>query len=783
MQIRKRRFFKSYPMRLTMTIVLVVSLILFVGAAINRRAAVNAVFDESSERMQTSISNTILRIDNVLKSVEVAVNNLSWVIQDNLDDTDFLYRITRQLVEDNDFVYGSSIAFEPSYYRKEGIFFAPYSYRNGDEICSKQLGSDDYDYHYMDWYQIPKLLGKPYWSEPYFDKGGGEKIMTTYSLPLYDADDELIAILTADISLEWLTEQINSIKIYPTSYSLLVGRGGAFLMHDDSDAILTETIFSQAMADNNQQQINLGHLIVNGVESIGPILFGDTIWVVAHAPIKATGWSVVLACPESEIFAQLIRMSRLITILAIVMLALMSIMCFISIRAMTKPLVQFADSAKDIARGNFNARLPDITSEDEMKTLHDSFVYMQDSLTRYVDELKKTTTLKAGMDRELRIARIIQMDLVPKKFPDSNVVDLNACLIPAKAVGGDLYDFFIEGDKLNFILGDVSGKGIPASLVMAVICRLFHTIAANTDDVAQIVRNLNDSISESNESNMFCTAMVGILDLKTGYLQYCNAGHNPSIIKEKTGQAHYLDVIPNLPLGVWHGFEYQKQECYLKEGSILVIYTDGITESVSLDGSMYSDARLMDYLSRNSFNNSKDLVDSLLADVNARAAGAEQSDDITLLCVSLPSRREDSKPMHITLKNNIEEIARMTDFIEDICEQKDLDAAARFNIRLALEEAVTNVIMYAFPEGETHEFDITVQESENSITFRITDNGKEFDPTSLPEPDTTLPAEERPLGGLGIFLIRRVMDKVEYSRVDGINVLTLVKNITNEIKE
>lgn len=783
MQMKRRHFFRSYPMRLTITIVLVVASVLGIGAFINHRTAINSVFNESVEKVQSSVTNTILHIENVLNSVEVVVSNLSWVLLEEQDDPDAMYRITRQIVKNNDFVYGSSIAFEPSYYKEKGLFYAPYSYRKGDEICCKQLGSEDYDYHYMDWYQIPKLLGKPYWSEPYYDMGGGDMIMTTYSLPVYDDKDNLIAVLTADISLEWFAEQINSIKLYPNSYNMLVGRGGAFLMHHDRNAILNETIFSQALADDDQILLRLGHDIISGEQGLSPLTYNGLDWAVFYAPIKATGWSVIVACMDSEIFAEFLKVNRISGILVLAMLLLMSVMSFISIRAMTRPLVEFADSANDIAHGNFDAKLPAIKSKDEMRILHDSFVYMQDSLASYVEELKETTANNARIDSELRIARVIQMDLVPKVFPpypERNDIDIYARVIPAKEVGGDLYDFLLNDDKLYFILGDVSGKGVPAALVMAIICRLFHTVATTSDGASGIVRTLNDSISETNELNMFCTAFVGILDLKTGHLQYCNAGHNPAIVKELNGETHCLDVIPNIPMGVWNGFDYKVQECYLAKGDMLVIYTDGITEAMSADGLMYSDDRLVGYLSDNLFTDSQALVDSVVSDVKRYVGGTDQSDDITLMCVRVDPDLCGDLSMQLVLNNRIEDIDRMTEFVEELCDRKNVGAEARFNIRLALEEAVTNVIMYAFPKEESHSFNLSVREQNGCLVFQITDSGKEFDPTSAPEPDITLSAEERPIGGLGIFLIRRVMDKVQYDRIDGKNVLTLVKNLKTD---
>jgi sigma-B regulation protein RsbU (phosphoserine phosphatase) len=261
---------------------------------------------------------------------------------------------------------------------------------------------------------------------------------------------------------------------------------------------------------------------------------------------------------------------------------------------------------------------------------------MQKSLVEYIDELEKTTANKERIESELRIARNIQMGMVPKNFPpfpEREDVDLYAKLIPAKEVGGDLYDFFIKDNKLYFIIGDVSGKGVPASLVMAVTCRLFRTVADHIESPAEIVMALNDALAESNESNMFCTFFIGILDLENGHLKYCNAGHNASVIVSPSGEAKFMEVDPNLPLGLFSDFPYEGQECEIVKGTTLFLYTDGVTEAENKIKALYSDERLLELLSKQGKNMPQTVVDDVLNDINKHVDGAEQSDDITIMCV------------------------------------------------------------------------------------------------------------------------------------------------------
>lgn len=626
----------SFSLRMSLYILMVAGSVFIFAFWSYFQQARRSVSEEAVEQAQVKLSNAILQIDNVLNSVEVALENLSWMVPEKLENPEYMYELTRQVLRSNPYVVGSAIAFEPSFYADRGVLFSPYSYRLDEGIQSKQLGTEDYEYHYMEWYQIPKLLGKPYWSEPYYDNGGANMVMTTYSLPLYDSNGEMYAVFTADISLEWFAEKVNEVKLYPNSYNYMIGRGGTFLVSDRVEAILNESFFARPLFEGDEDMLETGHRMLKGESGSTRFTRDGIEYFLFFAPVTTTGWCVIVASYTSEIFAGIDGLwNWLITILVLGVMLLAGF-CYFTVRRLTNPMVRFASSANEIAKGNFDAELPVIKSKDEMRTLHDSFEQMQKSLVDYMDELKKTTASKERIESELRIARSIQMGMVPKifpPFPEREDVDLYATLIPAKEVGGDLYDFFIEGEMLYFIVGDVSGKGVPASLVMAVTCRLFRTLAAHFHTPAEIVMALNDTLAENNESNMFCTAFMGVLDLKTGKLKYCNAGHNAPVIIAPTGDVKYMEVIPNLPLGLFGGFPYVGQECDMTQETSLFLYTDGVTEAENKDHSLYSDERLLELLDKQRKNMPCTIVDAVLHDVNKHADGAEQSDDITIMCI------------------------------------------------------------------------------------------------------------------------------------------------------
>ena len=776
MRDMKIKLKNSISGRLTLRVLIVSVIIFTLTFTLFIRMAANRVRFEATKHAHSELTNTIHQIDAVLKAVETAIENTAWLVPYRLSSPEFMYAITERLIQNNDFICGSAVAFEPNYYASKGKYFSPYSYRdeNGD-IQSVQLGSERYEYHYMDWYQIPKLLNEAYWSEPYYDDGGGEMMMTTYSKPLYDEYGNLYAVLTADLSLDWLTELVQDIHAFDHSYNLMVSRNASFIVHPNHDRILNETIFSSTYGDVDENLKKMQDDMINC--RAGEVLRskeGEKFFIF-YSPVETTCWSVAVVCPRSELYMNVKKMRTMLILLGIIALLFMIMMSYRGIRNVVAPVEDFSDVAKKIANGEFKAELPHIHSKDELKELHDSFEYLQNSLVKYIDELKFTTANNERIESELRIAQGIQMGMLPKSFPafpDRDDISLAAKIVPAKEVGGDLYDFFISDEKLYFIIGDVSGKGIPASLVMAVTCRLFRSVAAHFDNPVEIVKSLNNSLADGNESNMFCTACVGILDLKTGNLEYCNAGHNPPYIILNNGDVSALNVQPNLPLGLFADYPYEGQKMMLDSTMMLYMFTDGVNEAENQNKELFGDERLISFLKEKYYYHPKKIIEETLVKVKQHAGNAVQSDDITVMCI-----KYSYKEWSIVLENEISEIYRLKNFIDDIGKEFSLTPDVVFNLQLVLEEAVVNVINYAYPKDERQSIYLSAKMRENTIVFILTDRGKAFDPTEAPDADITLAAEERQIGGLGIFLIRQIMNEVKYARIDGMNVLTMEKKL------
>lgn len=630
---------RSFSSRLT-AYILVVTAVLFVIAivimAVSSRKLIEAEASRSSENI---LKATVSSIEETIASVEASAQSSVWIVKANRDNPGFMYRITRNLIESNNDIIGSTVAFIPNYYPEIGEYYAPYSYKQegSEQVESFQMGNEDYDYHTMEWFQVPYLLKSARWSEPYYDEGGGDQMMTTYSVPITDDDGKVFAIITADMSLKKLTAQISSTKPYPHAYTVLVSSNASYISHPIASRILNETIFSTSLERGDSTQISIATDIV--AKKAGMRRFVDENGEESLAIFQpiSNGWAAAIVCPYRDVLEKTFKMNIILIIVLLVGLILLTILCWATIRRLTRPLSSFSESARSIAEGNFQTMLPRIRSHDEMRQLHDSFAYMQHSLTRYIDELKTTTSAKQRIESELSIARNIQLNMVSTEFTPN----IYAMLHPAREVGGDLYDFYDDGQDIQFAIGDVSGKGVPAALFMAITRSSFLFVGGLGLAADEVVSKINRAICEGNKEMLFVTLFAARYHRQTSVLDYCNAGHNPIVVVEPSDNggepnAYYLHAIPNLAVGLFPDFEYQGEQITLRPGSRLILYTDGVTEAEDADKNQYGEDRLLQFARQSmALPDAKSCTEALLADVRAFTNGNEQNDDLTILTIDI----------------------------------------------------------------------------------------------------------------------------------------------------
>ena len=746
-----------------------------------------AVREEAISKATQILKNTSIRVESILNRVEVASNMTMWLVQRHPDKADSMFVYSRGMLLNNPDFYNCSIAFEPYYFKDKGRYFSAYTKYIGDSIRTIQGGNDNYQYFYMDWYLMAKLLDKPSWTEPYTDidvATNTSEMVTSYCQPLKNHQGEVIGVINTSLSLNWLSHTISAVKPFPNSYSIMIGRGGTYFVHPDSTKITRQTIFTQTLEHPDAALTALGHAMQRGEEGLKQMNIDGKDCYVFYKPLGQTGCSMAVVCPESDIFHGFDRLRN--SVRAIVFVGLF-LMLFFFIRVITselQPLRRLAEEAETIASGQFDTQLPELQRIDEIGQLSQSFGNMQQSLVKYIEELKDTTIQKASIERDLSIASDIQMGMLPKKFPtkeDRDDVQLYASLTPAKAVGGDLFDFYFRDEKLFFCIGDVSGKGVPASLFMAVTRSIFRTVSVHESMPDRIITIMNRTIADMNKTNMFVTLFVGVLDLPTGRLHYCNAGHDaPLLVGAGVGE---LSCDANIPVGFMPQWKYTLQEAHIFTGTTIFLFTDGLTEAEDINHAQFQMERVHEVAGQalaQQMQEPKELIGSMTEAVHQFVGDAEQSDDLTMMAIQYIKQQHDVKlRKSIVLPNDVEEVSKLTAFVEEVCEAMGFDGALTAQLTLAIEEAVVNVMKYAYPPQKRGDVTIEAQSNDLRLKFTIIDSGMPFDPTVRAEVDTTLSAEDRPIGGLGIHLVRKIMDSINYERVDSFNVLTLRKKLNN----
>ena len=632
---------RSFSARLSLWVVSFAALV-FLGAmayffTVSRRY----VREEAILRATQVVENSVLRLNNILEDVQLSADNLEWLVYRHLEEPEMMMEYSRITVQSNPVLSGCSISFEPNFFEGQ-YYYSAYSGYIGGNLETEQEGDEDYQYFYLDWYLQPKLLNQPCWTEPYSDweqddaEDRQTQRMVSYCKPL-TTPDGFIGSISLDISLKWLSDNLSPVKPYPHSYSILVSRGGTFLVHPDPEKLFYQTIFTEGLIDPKPELDELGKSMLGLEAGYRQMEIDGIRSYVFFTPLKATGWSMAIVCPESDIFGRFNRLRRIIIAIDILGLLLLFLSCFRVIRKAMQPLSDLARQAEDIASGHFDTVLPENTQPDELGTLSRSFADMQSSLVSYMDELTRTTANKVRIERELQIAQNIQMGMIPQvfpPFPERKDIDLYASMMPAREVGGDLYDYFIQGRRLYFCIGDVSGKGVPASLFMTVVLNLFRAAGKQGLLPAEIAHQINETLTDGNEQLMFVTMFIGAIDLETGRLDFCNCGHNPPAVLPRGGKPAFLSCKANTCIGILPEAVFEGESVEGFKDTPLFLYTDGLSEAENPEHDLFGTDRLLAVLGE-PYSDAETVVKRMQAAISDHVAGADASDDLTMLCLEI----------------------------------------------------------------------------------------------------------------------------------------------------
>ena len=707
---------------LPLTVVIGAAMLLEATMAVMYYSA-QSILQETMQRLVDREMNALyLCIRNELAQVEVTMDNMAWVESNDLRQPDSLWVATRKIVEYNPKFLNVFIHCAPNLFPQKGYWYEPVSTRRTDGIIeTKQVGSPTHDYTQMELYTAPMAKGEGHWSEPYLDVDGAKVMVTTYSVPIRNDRDSIAAVIGVDIALDWLNEKLTEGMTYQSTQRFLVTGKGSLLAGDDGDT------FQATMKLLNAYDDKTGYETMKDAK-------GKKQHVFFHPVGGKTDWVLINILDDNDMFGKLRRI-RFFLLLP-VMIGLLIV----------------------------------------------GFIVWRSS--RNLERLRRINAEKERIGGELRVASQIQQSMLPEHHLHRDDVDVWGSLVPAREVGGDLYDYFIRDEKLFFCIGDVSGKGAPSAMLMAVTHGLFRSASAHDSNPAHIMEAINEVSCQGNDTNMFITMFVGVLDLPTGRLRYCDAGHDaPFIMNEELRMkneefATALSVNPHLPVGVFEDTKYTVQEISIQPDSTIFLYTDGLTEAKNVEHKLFGLERVQAMLNTCADNGPKEILEKITQSVNGFVKDAEQSDDLTMLAIRYtPKQFESTLAETLVLKNDVHEVTRFSSFIKSALAKLDIDASLVRQLRLAVEEAVVNVIDYAYPVGTDGDITIKMMSDGHILRFQIIDAGVPFDPTKQDKTDTTLSVEDRQIGGLGILLVRELMDSINYEREDGKNILTLIKTL------
>lgn len=624
---------------LIISILLPFSLVYIVAAIIetteHRREATNDV----ERHLLVQLGKHAAQIDGQFYAATQIPKTLSAMLSvdctQNEEDFDAMIR---GILKASPHLIGSCIAFEPNEFREGVEQFAPYvcrSFSGSEELFSSDLAKT-YTKEYMqwDWYRIPKETGQASWSEPYFDEGGGNVLMCTYSVPLF-RKGKFIGVITVDISLDETRNTMSHIASDGTKYRL-ISSTGTFIAAPEPELVMTETIFSLAENQHDSDLTTIGHDMLKGNSGMltrSGIKSEQQVWL-AYTPLPISGWGLMATIPQSLVLAPVYdRLYRSVFRFFIHLVVISALIVVVSWR-LASPIKRLAQFAQKLAAGDLHAHVGNIQLAREIDQLAHAFDKMVVDLKSNIDHRLKEESARRTVEGELRAARKIQASLLPRvfpPFPDRSEFALYATNEPATFIAGDFFDFFfIEPDKLAFVIADVSGHGIPAALFMAVSRTAIRTVAVSGQSPREIIDHINKVLSADNDDMMFVTLFYGHYDIKTGDLTYVNAGHNPPYVVRKDGHCEKLPATGPLVATI-ENVSYGERTIHMGAGDLLVTFTDGVTEAhSSRDNVLYGEERLERLIQRINEKSVEEICDMIRHDTD-HFAHHERQDDATLL--------------------------------------------------------------------------------------------------------------------------------------------------------
>lgn len=674
---------------------------------------------------------------------------------------------------------GGGIWFEPYIVDKSQKRVCFYAYRNKENnvVIDESFSSEEYDYHSQGWYKqiISKVTPENNiaWSEPYYEHQGSNTLMITLGSGIY-VNNELIGISTVDWEMSTIIEDVSKMKPLEKTFSMYkngneIKNSFALFGNKDYDYIIA----------TSDPYLNNDELIGHSLKEV-PWYADNLYWItyityhnVKYIPFYKTlqnGMVLVVCVPKWEMFREIDKFYINMVIVLFLIGLIIPVLLYLSMnRYIISPIEKLKDIANKISNGE------DVNIHIEKP---EEFAQLASTYDKMTSDIKSITQERAKINSELSIAKSIQASSLPNvfpPFPDKTEFNIFASMEPAKEVGGDFYDFyFINDTKFMFLIADVSGKGVPAALFMMTVKTLINNLSQINNDPKELIEDINKKICKTNKEGFFVTMLAGIADIKTGELNIINCGHNLPLIKRQNGNYEYLKLSSNIALGVFDDAEFEIYHTVLNPGDTIYTYTDGVTEATNIDNEMYGEQRLLECLNNIQNTEPIEIAQKIKDSIQGYTDSAPQSDDITMLIFKYNGVRENMKTFRQLVTQ--ENYKTFYTWLHDACKEWNVNDDLTNKLDMCAEEIFANVAFYAYPEKQGI-IDVTLNKTDMNIIFEFKDEGIEYNPLEKPDPDITLPPEERPIGGLGIYMIKNLSDEIYYKRENGTNILTLVFHI------
>ena len=687
-------------------------------------------------------------------------------------------------------VYGSTIAVETGSAHTSPRPFAPYLFRRDAAVASSDLALDSYAYRSLPWYRRAADGLEPVWSLPYFDAGGGEIWMVTYSVPFFrrpaDSERVLAGVVTADLDLNWVRAAAEGAPMGaigmgwlmspPDPESFVAPIGATTQRVARFDASIDE----QAFRDIGERMLASG--VTFGLLPDGAA--AEPAYLAVRA-LETLDWRLLLVLPRAELLAEArALLERQLLLGAAGLVLLIAAISFVA-ASISRPIHALASAVDGARDGDLDFRLPEGQRHDEVGVLTEALRRMRDSLQRHIALRAEDLAARARLENELKIAASIQQSMLPHWAVDAHPAGARvaAALLPARQVGGDLYDYFEREGGLLFAVADVSDKGIPAALFMASVSGLFKVLGSAGELPERLLGRVNERLAESNDACMFATMGCGFLDVGTGLLRYASAGHEPPLLLEVGGKVELLITENGPALAIDTPAVYPMTERYLAPGDTVLLFTDGVTEAAAADGSLYGIERLSALLEGRADDDGPEaLVRRLVEAVTAHAADFHATDDLTALAVTFAprgvtaSRRADGEHWLIEPELSAAGVREVRQRLRAILAARRVAASRIDDTELIAEELLTNIVRAAGAGDAKSRMSLELELTPAEILLTIRDNGPAFDPLSRAPPNFDAALADRDVGGLGIHLVRELAEDCRYARVDDCNVLTIRLN-------